>query len=373
MASSVARVLGPYSNGSKWRLIVREGKGRKSLIYETREQAESMRGKLLEALEDGSSRMIGDTIEEYMVYKRKRGCNDRSLRTVQDRLVRFLPVDKPLKSITPKLAEGIYNADSERFAVATHHKSLREAKAFFSFCVREKYIPANPFADVQSIGKANAGKPQLRTDEAKKLSDFLLHEANNGDGRALALLVQVLLGLRSSEVLKLRKRDLDCGGRVLVIEGTKSKNARRTLELDAPVVRTLLLKRSESLASDGLLFAREGATTPLSTTTLWKGLALYCRKAGVPSVCPHSLRGLHSSLAVKAGATSTYVAQALGHGSDAITLRHYIAPSAMDSARSARVAGVLLGEPEVDTLINSLKNLAPDQLDRVCAALNLRR
>ena len=97
------------------------------------------------------------------------------------------------------------------------------------------------------------------------------------------------------------------------------------------------------------------------------------RRALSQSVCPHSLRGLHSSLAVKAGATSTYVAQALGHGSDAITLRHYIAPSAMDSARSARVSGVLLGDPDVEGIIGSLRHMSDEQLERVCAALGLRR
>lgn len=373
MTSDAPRVLGPYRNGVKWRLIVREGKGRKSIVYDTKEQAESVRGKLLAALDDRGSRMIEDTIAEYMIYKQKRGCNDRSIRTISDRLLRFLPGDETLRSITPQRAETLYATEAERFAVATHHKSLREAKAFFHYCVRQKYLSENPFVDVQSIGKANAGKPQLRTDEARKLSDYLLQEAGKGDMRALALMVQVLLGLRSGEVLKLRKRDLDCGGRVVVVEGTKTKNAKRSLELDAPVVRDLLQKRCEGLAPEALIFARDGATTPLSTTTLWKGLALYCGRAGVPSVCPHSLRGLHSSLAVKAGATSTYVAQALGHGSDEVTKRHYIAPGALDAARSARVAGVLLGESEVDHLISALRNLPSEQLERVAAAIGLRR
>src|SRR5262249_49476930 len=160
--------------------------------------------------------------------------------TIQDRLLRFLPADQPLGRITPQSAETLYIEHSEKFSAATHHKSLREAKAFFNYCIKQKYVAANPFAEVQSIGRAKAGKPQLRTDEARKLSDYLIEQAGKGDLRALALMVQVLLGLRSGEVLNLRKRDLDCGGRVLVIEGTKSKNAKRTLELDAPVVRDLL-------------------------------------------------------------------------------------------------------------------------------------
>jgi integrase len=373
MRSGAARVLGPYRNAQKWRLIIREGRERKSLVYDTKEQAENMRGRLLAGLYDRGSRMIGETIEEFLEYKRKRGCNERTLRTVQDKLLPFLPSDLTLGSITPQKAEHLYEAQTEKVAVATHHKNLRNAKAFFGYCVKQKYIPDNPFADVQAVGKANAGKPQLRTDEARKLSDFLIHEASRGDARALALMVQVLLGLRSGEVLKLRKRDLDCNGTVVVVEGTKSKNAKRTLELDAPVVRDLLLRRCETLTTDGLIFAQEGAGSPPTTPTLWKWLTRFCEQAGVPRVCPHSLRGLHSSLAVKAGATSTYVAQALGHGSDSVTRRHYIAPGALDSARAARVAGLLLGEADLEGLIGTLRRLPGEQLDRVCSALGLRR
>lgn len=373
MASETARVLGPYPNGQKWRLVVKEGKGRKSLVFDTREQAESVRGNLLIALDDRACRSIGDTIDEYLTFKRKRGCGERTIRTVRDKLIPFLPVGQTLRSITPDLAERLYAAQTEKVAVATHHKNLRDAKAFFRYCVRQKYLTVNPFADVQAIGKANAGKPQLRTDEARKLSDFLVSEATDGDPYALALMVQVLLGLRSGEVLKLRKRDLDCGGKVLVIEGTKTKNAKRTLELDAPVVRDLLLRRCEGLTADGLIFMSERSSAEIAVPTLWKKLGTYCRRAGVPSVCPHSLRGLHSTLAVKAGATSTYVAQALGHGSDAVTRRHYIAPSALDDARSSRVAGALLGETDLDGLISTLRNLPSEQLDRVCSTLGLRR
>lgn len=373
MTSEAARVLGPYPNGQKWRLVVKEGKARKSLVFDTREQAESVRSDLLAALDDRACRGIGDTIDEYLTFKRKRGCGERTIRTVRDKLIPFLPVGQTLRSISPDVAERLYAEQTEKVAVATHHKNLRDAKAFFGYCVRQKYLTANPFADVQSIGKANAGKPQLRTDEARKLSDFLISEATSGDMHALAPMVQVLLGLRSGEVLKLRKRDLDCGGKVLVTEGTKTKNAKRVLELDAPVVRDLLLRRCEGLAADALIFVSERTGAEIAVPTLWKRFASYCRRAGVPTICPHSLRGLHSTLAVKAGATSTYVAQALGHGSDAVTRRHYIAPSALDHVRSSRVAGALLGETDLDGLISTLRNLPNEQLDRVCSALGLRR
>ena len=174
-------------------------------------------------------------------------------------------------------------------------------------------------------------------------------------------------------MLNLRKRDLDCRATIVVVDGTKNKNAKRSLELDAPIVRELLLRRCETLVPDAFIFTSEGSTRRFATPTLWKGLACYCKRLGLPIVCPHSLRGLHSSLAVKAGATSAFVAQALGHGSDAVTRKHYIAPSAMDSARSSRVADALLGEVDLDSLIATLRSLPSAQLDRVCSAVGIAR
>lgn len=104
-----------------------------------------------------------------------------------------------------------------------------------------------------------------------------------------------------------------------------------------------------------------------------KALKRFCKQVGVPIVCPHSLRGLHSSLVVQAGATCALVAQALGHGSDVVTRRHYIDPSPLDSARSARVVSALLGPSPLDSLIGTLRNLPMDQLDTVCSAVGYHR
>ena len=69
--------------------------------------------------------------------------------------------------------------------------------------------------------------------------------------------------------------------------------------------------------------------------------------------------------------SSSYVARALGHGSDEVTKRHYISESAMDAARSARVTEALLGS--LDSLIAALQALSESQRDQVCSAIGYRR
>lgn len=70
---------------------------------------------------------------------------------------------------------------------------------------------------------------------------------------------------------------------------------------------------------------------------------------------------------------SSYVVQALGHGSDAVTKRHYIAPLGLDSIRSSRAVSTLIGKLSRQGLIAYLRTLPSDELDSVCAALGFRR
>ena len=364
------KVLGPYANQDKWRIVVKSGDKRKSLVFDTVQQAETAKGNLLASFDDSAKLTVDDLLTQFVEHKRQRGCIDRSLLNARSIIMRVLPKLNRSAHMSPEKAEALYLEATSKYAVASHAMGLRFVKAMYRFAVKKNLVERNPFEEVQSIGRANKGKLQLRTDEAKRLTDFLTERAAIGEWRALALLTQLFLGLRSSEVLRLKKRDLDCDASVIVVDGTKTKNAKRRLALDAPIVKELLRKRAASMKPEALLFSLNGSTV-LAVTCLHKALTKYCQQADLPIVCPHSLRGLHSSLAVQAGASSSYVARALGHGSDEVTKRHYISQSAMDSARSARVSEALAGN--LDGLIATLLALSAAQRDQVCSAIGYRR
>lgn len=74
---------------------------------------------------------------------------------------------------------------------------------------------------------------------------------------------------------------------------------------------------------------------------LHKRVATICKQVGVPKVCTHSLRGLHATLAIAGGASTDYVASALGHTSFSMTERHYVDPEALQHSRSDRVFAAL--------------------------------
>jgi integrase len=172
-------------------------------------------------------------------------------------------------------------------------------------------------------------------------------------------------------VLHREVRDLDDEGRVLWIPSGKTDNSRRRLEVPEPL-RGLLLAQAEGKPPERRLFGSDRAQ-PHFQIWQWRQVRKYCQLAGLPRVCPHSLRGLHSSLAVAAGCTSSVVASALGHGSFAITAQHYVDPDTLRNTTLRRVAHALAQEAtpaEPPSLLQQLRALAPQELAELLRRLS---
>ena len=60
---------------------------------------------------------------------------------------------------------------------------------------------------------------------------------------SLAVLVAAYRGMRAGEIVNIRRRDIDDGGRLLRIPDAKTENDRRTLEV-ANALRPLLMTRT---------------------------------------------------------------------------------------------------------------------------------
>jgi integrase len=394
MPKKPARVLGPYPNGEKFRLVVFEGQGRKSVVLPTIEEAQRVKEQILGMLADRTQVRIGDALDEFLGEKEQRGAVSSTINTLSYKLRQFLPTEESLADITPERAQRLYKDETQRsgrfgrpVAAATHRGLLRSAKGFFRWSVERGYLRQNPFEGVKPVGRVSVGKTQLRIDEARRLCAVLIEHAQNDEG-AVAVLLQLMLGLRSSEVLARKVRDVDDDGRVLWIPAGKTKNARRRLlipELLQPILRRL----TTGAPPERMLIGGERDHAHFSDY-LWHRVRRYCDMAGVPRVCPHSLRGLHSTLALEAGVTSGAVAAALGHGSFAITARHYAdpdvlrnttvrrvneqlapaaAPSPVSEPAAPPVAAAAPGAVTTANIIEALRGLKVEELAAVFAAV----
>ncbi|MCK6515679.1 tyrosine-type recombinase/integrase [Myxococcota bacterium] len=160
----------------------------------------------------------------------------------------------------------------------------------------------------------------------------------------LAATVLAITGARVSEVVTLKRGDLDLSGGWLRLSG---KTGPRRFPLIAEL-RALLADRGSS--------TEEPPTPTDPDTPLFRWLmrvpdaavrdqlALACRRAGVPRFTPHGLRRMVVNRILRAGADITAAAELMGH-SPSVMLSYYRRVSNED--RAAGVAQAGLGQPLV--------------------------
>lgn len=349
---SSARVLGPYEERGRWRLIIVEDGGRRSVFLPTREEALRFKAGTQREIAPPPSRRIADVLTQWHTHKlREAQCKPESIEHQYSRLQGFLApaAELDIAALTPKRAAALYTEATLRPsaktgcipAAASHRFDLWAAQCFFRWSVRQGYVGASPFRDVKPVGKVNAGKPQLRIEEARRFTEAAIgYFEETQSSLAIGALVALTMGLRTSEVLDRVVRDLDDGARYLWIDAGKTANARRHLEVPELLQPYLLLLAAGKQPEEFLFGASESGGRRYRQK-MWEMVRRLCQRAGVPTVCTHSLRGLWATLAVQSGAASHVVAANLGHHSFHVTERHYAQGSVVKNAATARVLGML--------------------------------
>jgi integrase len=241
---------------------------------------------------------------------------------------------------------------------------LSSLRGFVGHLRKRGLVKGDVLASLELRGRRRRGKRQARVDEARVLMALALVA---GDPEALAVAVSLVFGLRVGEVVELRCRDLDADGALLWVEGTKTVNARRTVEVPAEL-RPTLQQLAEGQSGDALLFRltiqrRRKAQDPHKARKdrVTRRLRQLCTAAGVAQLSMHSLRGMHSSLAREAGQTAHAVAAMLGHGSTEVQRRHYLRPGLEREVASAKVRGLLLGPVPTQLVTATTRTVPADE------------
>lgn len=315
MSTNTERIYGPYHDPerNRWRVIVATASRRSTESFASESEAREYRAHL-EAQQ--ATRTVEHVVDEYIKYLTARGNTPESAATAGYRMRGLhAPLNgSPVHALTAEAALDLYTRYTVGRSPATHRNALNQARTAGKWWVKQTWLPANPWAGVEGVGRRPRGKKQLRMDDARKLLDLGLVRAQR-DWGALAVVTQLLLGLRPGELRRIQASDFDCGGTVLMVPIAKTEAGVRELEL--PVVLQPLLAARAALAPR--LF-------PRSAWWVRNEVRLLCADAGVPCVTAHALRGTHATIAVKRGATAHLVAAALGHSSPRITVGAYIAP-----------------------------------------------
>ncbi len=340
------RVLGPYEEQGVWRIIIVEDGRKRTRKLSSFKEAIAMKKKVEEEFYGCPSITIENALGEYREYLLQVKQNQQE--TMEVTMIRlkgfFQNGDLPLQELTEELGIRLYRALLLKYAVATHRRMLVEAKTFLNWCIQNRWLTKNPFQNIQGQGRGSKGKKQLHFDEAKRWMKVALDLAHRGDTKAIVALSTLLLGLRSKELVSLSVRDVDQGGRLLWVPGTKSRAAKRHIEVPM-VLQPFLLKLCKRRNPEERLFLNspggqyEGK--PHHRTFPRKQVIKICKLAGVPLVSAHGMRGLHSTLAIQAGTSPHMVAQSLGHESIKTTLSHYASPDSMQKHQQQKLLNML--------------------------------
>jgi integrase len=204
-------------------------------------------------------------------------------------------------------------------------------RSSFQGAVDERLLPANPIHIAK--GKVpRVNKPQviaLAPEDEAKLLQYSASDVFFGP------LVKFALdsGCRMSEILGLKfdcvdfdrgevtiKRTLHTvGGKVFLVEATKTDSSRRTIQLSRTTLAAL--KALLPPSSPGFVFSDDGL--PISRHALtgrWKKLL---KDASIPHYGFHQLRHTAAVRLLRAGGYITAVSKRLGHATASMTLNIY--------------------------------------------------
>ena len=255
----------------------------------------------------------------YLIEKERRTGSSRTPTEYAKILDRFLADGPDPGSVRPIDIEVFAYGPGASGAVpagSTTNVRLAALSGFYELARANGLVAANPATLVQ---RPRAIAPLPRGVEPATIRRFLAaipdHPAGMRD-RAVVLLI-ILTGLRRSEALGLRARDLDwASGEFTTLRVKGGRERRRVLPgpvRDAIGVALAAEGRApEALEPDERLFR-------ISGSGLGANLRRYGATAGIAGVGPHALRHSAAQLRRRAGASLEEVGALLGHQSVATT------------------------------------------------------
>jgi integrase len=358
MAARKAWVYGPYEHGTQFRLVFIDGRGRRHTVpFESRVAAIEARDREHERLAKPPEYSVRQAVDDYLADCRVRGLRSTSIDSTGHRLRTLLQVRRgreggELRALTPARATALveqlgadraYKSGAPRKPRSVDYRRgvVAEAGTWARWLIEQGKLKRDPFDDIKVKGRRRRGKLQLTIEEAQRFAGHCLTAAAGGDLDALAAVIDLYLGPRSSEVTDRLVRDVDQGGSILWIPDSKTEAGKRRLQVP-PTVAPLLA--ALCIAADGKPRPpRDRLFGDRTRHTVYNHVHRLCDEAKVPRVCPQSLRGLHATLATEAGQTSRAVADALGHASPAITRASYIRQGTTERIGHRRALEVLQG------------------------------
>jgi len=264
-------------------------------------------------------------VEEFLLHKKAEG---RAPRTLYDYRKRVTPFFQAYPEAWPdyealKKAVRQYMAGLSDKAPATYNLPLAYLRSFFSWCIEENYLHANP---TQGIAKRkDEGKARDIPEDVLKALLALPDKKTYAGIRDYALiLLQLDTGIRPQEALNLKPSNINISSLEAVVPRETAKTRTQRTVVFSPVtakaIKKLIDIRPQEWNEDTPLFASQDGQRMLSTSWAYR-LKHYSQKIGYP-VQPYMLRHSSAIMSLRSGASAFFVQKQLGHADLQMTKRY---------------------------------------------------
>lgn len=345
MRSNEPRIYGPYEHGDQWRVhyVTRRPDGTRKTEYSTHASRAAAEAEITGARDEAQGVTVKASVDRFLAWKRDKGCAETTITNYTFRLERLLDLAangmRPL-GWTRTRGDELYKA-SVYGAGDTHINGLNVGRMWGAFLVKSKLARANPFANVEAIGKRNrgSGKSRLTVNESRKLEAYCF--AHAGDPYAVLTYGYLMLGKRASELVGITVRDLDDDGWLLRISKAKTEASIGSIGVSAEL-RDMLMGLAKGKPQDVRLFTNLSGGI-LTRHTAYARVRAVLAAAEVPVLSPQALRRTFTDNASRQGVSLHSIAKMAGHTSTAVTTRSYMAPEQAEAAAVERNFRVLAG------------------------------
>jgi integrase/recombinase XerC len=268
---------------------------------------------------------------------------------------------------------GVRPADVKRWqadlegrglAAASIYARVSRVSSFFRWAMRDASLAEEIRRNPADLARPKAPKPYqsestqaLDDDEIRRLLRVVREKAEAGNITAkrdyALLLLFFLTGLRRSEVIRLRWRDIEVNSSVVLLRTLKLKGGDyRSREVRYPAVRDALVDylresgRLEGMKAQSPLWTRHDRAgkpgRPITSHAFALNLKRYAKEAGVASMHCHRTRHSFARMISEDTGSIIEVQDALGHRSASVT-RVYVQRIAVKRDRRSEALAKRLG------------------------------
>lgn len=262
-----------------------------------------------------------DLIKEFLNYLRvEKGLSKNSFEAYERDLTRLKAFAEASKTTVENLErkdlrEWIKSLSREGLAPASVRRMISAARSFYKFLQLDGHLKKNPAEDLDAPQDEIRLPVYLSVEQIDQLFSQPDVETDKGLRERAILELLYASGLRVSELIALRRQDIDLDSGILTCFGKGSKQRRAPLGKSALFwlqrYLTEIREKMPRQVSDKLFVKNAGGE--LTRQDVYTFVEKYAAKCGFENVSPHTLRHSFATHLIQNGADSRTVQSLLGH------------------------------------------------------------